>query len=282
MSIEPFPDYLLPKRLRHLLWIVGGLIFYGQLTIMLLAGVGVDAAAGLRHLSAWLTLADYGWRAPSKIFISPRDTFGSTIPMCIITAVVGSLPLFVLSALRQWRFSELVLLLCIPFSAAATFFAAVAIEASLSLRFFVRNSALRSEYRLRRGQPFGAVPGRRHAVRDLRRLVLHFSVPCHGADRDNAWEQASRGSREARACGQGAEQVPACRLRGTMTNPPEQEADMLTEPYPDYLLPKRLRHLLWIGAGLIFYGQFTVLLLAGVTVDAGVGTRKSFRLADPG
>ena len=46
---------------------------------------------------------------------------------------------------------------------------------------------------------------------------------------------------------------------------------MLTEPYPDYLLPKRLRHLLWIVAGLIFYGQFTVLLLAGVTVDAGMG-----------
>ncbi len=132
MLIEPWPDYLLPKRLRHLLWIVGGLIFYGQLTIMLLAGVGVDAAVGLRHISAWLTLADYEWRAPSKIFISPRDTFGSTIPMCFITAVVGSLPLFVLSALRQWRFSELVLLLCIPFSLAATFFVAVAIEANLS------------------------------------------------------------------------------------------------------------------------------------------------------
>ena len=51
---------------------------------------------------------------------------------------------------------------------------------------------------------------------------------------------------------------------------PEQEDDILIEPLPDYLLPKRLRHLLWIVGGLIFYGQFTVLLLAGVAVDAGV------------
>ena len=36
---------------------------------------------------------------------------------------------------------------------------------------------------------------------------------------------------------------------------PEQEADMLIEPWPDYLLPKRLRHLLWIVGGLIFYGS---------------------------
>jgi hypothetical protein len=140
MPTRPYSDHLLPKRLRHLLWVVGGLIFYGQFTIMLLAGVGVDAAAGLRHLSAWLTLADYEWRAPSKIFISPRDTFGSMIPTCFITAVVGSLPLFVLSALRQWRFSELVLLLCIPFSVAATFFAFAGMETRLSLRFLFETS----------------------------------------------------------------------------------------------------------------------------------------------
>ena len=48
------------------------------------------------------------------------------------------------------------------------------------------------------------VPRHWHAARDLRRLVLHFSFPCHGPDRDSAWEQASPGSREARDCGRGA------------------------------------------------------------------------------
>jgi hypothetical protein len=131
MLTEPYPDYLLPKRLRHLLWIVAALIFYGQFTVLLLAGVTVDAGVGLGHLSAWLTLADYEWSAPSKVFISSRDAIASEVPRSLVIAAVGSLPLFVLSALRQRRFSELLLLLCIPFSVTATLFAFVGIEANV-------------------------------------------------------------------------------------------------------------------------------------------------------
>jgi hypothetical protein len=133
MLTEPYPDYLLPKRLHPLLWIAGGLIFCGQFTILQLAGVGVDAEAGLRHLSAWLTLADYEWSAPSKVFIPSRDAISSPVPVYLAIATVGSLPLFVLSALRQRRFSELVLLLCIPFSVTAALFALVAMQGSLFL-----------------------------------------------------------------------------------------------------------------------------------------------------
>ncbi len=53
--------------------------------------------------------------------------------MSLVVAAVGSLPLFILPVLRQWRFWELILLLCIPFSATATLFAMVGIEANLFL-----------------------------------------------------------------------------------------------------------------------------------------------------
>ena len=55
--------------------------------------------------------------------------------MSLVVAAVGSLPLLVVSALRQRRFSELLLLLCIPFGLAATLFAFVRIEANLFRRF---------------------------------------------------------------------------------------------------------------------------------------------------
>jgi hypothetical protein len=135
MLTEPYPDYLLPKRLRHLLWIGAGLIFYGQFTVLLLAGVTVDAGVGLENLSAWQTLADYARSAPSKVFISSRDAIAAQVPMSLVVAAVGSLPLFVVSALRQRRFSELLLLLCIPFGLAATLFAFVRIEANLFRSF---------------------------------------------------------------------------------------------------------------------------------------------------
>ena len=125
MLTEPYPDYLLPKRLRHLLWIVAGLIFYGQFTVLLLAGVTVDAGMGLENLSAWQTLADYARSAPSKVFISLEHAIAAQVPMSLVVAAVGSLPLFVVSALRQRRFSELLLLL----------FAFVRIEANLFRRF---------------------------------------------------------------------------------------------------------------------------------------------------
>ena len=123
MQTEPLPDYLLPKRLRQLFWIIGGLAFYGQFTILLLADVGIDDETKVWHFSAWLTLAEFEWNTPAKVFVSSRDAIVSAATSALVVAAIGCLPLFVLPALRYTRFTQLILLSCIPFSVVATFFA---------------------------------------------------------------------------------------------------------------------------------------------------------------
>jgi hypothetical protein len=117
---EALPDYLLPKPLRQVFWIIGGLAFYGQFTISLLADVAISEVRNASHFSAWLTLAELEWSTPAKVFISSRDAIVSAAPSALLGAAIGSLALFVLAALRHTRFTQLILLSCIPFSVAAT------------------------------------------------------------------------------------------------------------------------------------------------------------------
>jgi hypothetical protein len=123
MQTEPLPDYLLPKRLRQLFWIIAGLAYYGQFTILLLADVGIDDETKVRNFSAWLTLAEFEWNTPAKVFVSSSDAIVSAATSALVIATIGCLPLFVLPALRHTRFTQLILLSCIPFSVVATLFA---------------------------------------------------------------------------------------------------------------------------------------------------------------
>ena len=69
MLTEPYTDYLFPKYVRHLLLMVGGLIFYAQYTIFLLGPVVFNGAPGTPVFSAWTALAYLEWTSPADIRI---------------------------------------------------------------------------------------------------------------------------------------------------------------------------------------------------------------------
>jgi hypothetical protein len=109
MLTDPYPDYLLPKRLRHLLWILGCLIFYGQFTSIALSRVAMDPQLGTHVFSGWTALAYLEWNAPAKIFIPDASELSSYAVQALWVAGFGSLAMFVAASVRRGRFTGLVL-----------------------------------------------------------------------------------------------------------------------------------------------------------------------------
>jgi hypothetical protein len=110
MLTEPYTDYIFPKYARHLLLVIGGLVFYAQYTIFLLGPVVFNGEAGTRVFSAWITLAHLEWTSPSNIRIPQLHLIHP-----LFSAGVGSLFFFLSATARRGFLWGLIRLLCIPF-----------------------------------------------------------------------------------------------------------------------------------------------------------------------
>ena len=116
------PGYLLPKLQRRLLRISGGLIFYGLFTNVLLNSAYVPGEPGSRVFSAWTTLVITLSTKPRDIEIS-RTSIEVCGGMAVGLATLGSLAMFVVAGARRGCLVGLMLLLCIPLSLLAPFYA---------------------------------------------------------------------------------------------------------------------------------------------------------------
>jgi hypothetical protein len=122
-------DHLFPKPLRLLFWILGGLVFYAQLTIGLLGNFEINSADGTHPVSAWITLLNLAWHAPAQIYTYKPNAIIADAPRALLAAVVGSFSVFVFASIRKRRFSGLIAFLCIPFSLLVTFLIAAGVHA---------------------------------------------------------------------------------------------------------------------------------------------------------
>ena len=109
MLTEPYTDYLFPKYVRHLLLMVGGLIFYAQYTIFLLGPVVFNGAPGTPVFSAWTALAYLEWTSPADIRIPQMHLLRP-----LFSAGAGSLFFFLSATARRGFLWGLIRLLCIP------------------------------------------------------------------------------------------------------------------------------------------------------------------------
>jgi hypothetical protein len=117
------PDYLFPKPLRWLLWILGGLAFYGQFSILMLHDLAVIGDPDTRMTSGWVTLVHSALTFPADI-----KSFTSRPPVelalySLSRAVLGSLAIFAFAGMRRERFAWLFFLLCLGTSLYASFLA---------------------------------------------------------------------------------------------------------------------------------------------------------------
>jgi hypothetical protein len=250
MLTEPYPDYLLPKRLRHLLWILGCLIFYGQFTSIALSRVAMDPQLGTHVFSGWTALAYLEWNAPAKIFIPDASELSSYFVEALWVAGFGSLAMFVAASVRRGRFTGLVLLLSLAASIVARFYFFIAIGGAVYMDppwpFDGDYTSLADS--LLESLLGGVLPVLCYPVMFV--LAVLYSIwqivrpLIHGFQSPRRLE----------------EERPAT-------------AEAVSPSPPDYLLSKLQRRLLRISGGLIFYGLFTTVLLSRVYVPGKPGSR---------
>lgn len=119
----PAPAHLFPKPLRRLLWVLGGLVIFGQFSILMLHNLAVIGDPDTPVTSGWVTLVHSALTHPADI-----QSFASRSPVeraliSLVIAALGSLAIFAVAEMRRERLAWSFFLLCFATSLYAGFLA---------------------------------------------------------------------------------------------------------------------------------------------------------------
>jgi hypothetical protein len=108
----PAADHLFPKPLRRLLWILGGLVIFGQFSLLMLRDLAVIGDPNTGISSGWVTLVHSALTHPADIkSFTSRPVVGIALAS-LVTAALGSLAIFAVAAMRRERLAWSFVLLC--------------------------------------------------------------------------------------------------------------------------------------------------------------------------